>query len=245
MGKQLGSLDATADGGEVQAIASCRLVVGSARWAFADNNQSAVECHWRKSVAENPGYFNGKVYVLANGGIAGETLNGELAPVEFKSYLYWRDQGYPETGVRDVFGSALIRSSEGHVLLGRQSAGNLNAGLTYLPGGFIDARDVGADGCIDIEANVRREVAEETGLGAGELERVPGYRVTRAGPHVSLAVELRSALPAETLRARMLDFIAAEAAPELADIVVVKSGSDIDPRRMPLYAAVLMRHLLT
>jgi len=43
----------------------------------------------------------------------------------------------------------------------------------------------------------------------------------------------------------MLDFIAAEAAPELADIVVVKSGSDIDPRRMPLYAAVLMRHLLT
>ena len=45
---------------------------------------------------------------------------------------------------------------------------------------------------IDIDASIAREIGEETGLDAAALTRVPGYRVTLAGPLVSIAAEFCS-----------------------------------------------------
>jgi 8-oxo-dGTP pyrophosphatase MutT (NUDIX family) len=225
-------------------IARCELSVDPQPWPFAERCRAEIADHWQRAVAERPKLFDGTVYILQAHALEGDTFKGRFVRSDFKSFLYWRETGYADTSVRDGFGSSVIRSAEGHILLGRQTSGNVNAGLAYPPGGLIDARDVGA-GTIDIDASITRELAEETGLAAAELARTPGYLLTWAGPQVSISIEWRSTLPAEALRARILSRVATQTVPELADIVIVRSTDEIDNDTMPRYARALLRFLLS
>jgi len=225
-------------------VSRCRLdrdVDGT--WDFAVANADAIEAHWQERRIQNPAMFNGTVHVLSKGMLTDDAFEGVLVPVGFKDLLYWKDHGYRDETAFDVFGSALIRSREGHVLLGRQTAGNLNSGLAYLPGGFIDHRDAGPDGTMDLERSILREVEEETGLRAHELTRGAGYILTIAGPLISLAAELQAALPAAELRASILAHIAKDTELELDEIFVVRNHADHRDLPMPSYARVLMEAL--
>jgi len=233
----------SAAGGSVVRTNRCDLRVTDGRWAFADTYHAEIDAHWERRKSDNPAFFNGALYVMTRHILTDGDLSAELVRADFKGVLYWRDTGFRDASVADAFGSALIRSAEGHVLLGRQRPGNVNGGLAYLPGGFIDARDERADGLIDIEASIARELAEETGLTPSMLYRVPGFILTFAGPMLSIAVEYRSAEPAEALRAKIHDHIAAEADPELSDVVVVTSACDLEGLAMPAYATVLLGDL--
>lgn len=233
----------SAAGGSVVRIDRCDLRVSDGRWAFADTHHAEIDAHWARRKSDNPAFFNGALYVMTRHVLTDGGLSAELARADFKSVLYWRETGFRDASVADAFGSALIRSGEGHVLLGRQRPGNVNGGLAYLPGGFIDARDERAEGLIDIEASIARELAEETGLTPSMLHRVPGFILTFAGPMLSIAIEYRSAEPAEALRAKIHDHIAAETEPELSDVVVVSSARDLAGLAVPAYVTVLLGDL--
>lgn len=226
--------------GKVVRVTRCWLEVTDARWEFADAHHAEIEAHWQRRKADNPAFFNGALFIMTHHDLAGEELHAELARTDFKSMLYWRETGFRDASVADAFGSALIRSVEGHVLLGRQRPGNINGGLVYLPGGFIDARDERADGTIDIEASIARELAEETGLMPSGFHRAPGFVLTFAGPMLSIAIEYRSFETADALRGRAHDHIAAETDPELSDMVVVASARDFEGLAMPSYAPLLL-----
>lgn len=228
----------------VSFVEDCCLTVSDGAWVFALQNAQAIDAHWQHRTAKNPSYFNGTIYMLAEHTIAGGVFSGTLLPVEFKAFLYWKENGQADTTVCDVFGSALIRSGDGAILLGRQRAGNLNAGLVYLPGGFIDPRDADAEGRVDIRASVLREVEEETGLLARTLAVSDGYLITTVGRQVSIAVELIGDGDAARMMAFMRDAVAHEAAPELEEIVAVRTLADLDPLPMPNYAQVLLGHVL-
>ena len=228
----------------VESVEHVTLNTGPGRWAYGENHRDAIARHWQLATAANPAFFNGVIHLVEGLVVTPGQVRARLLRTDFQSYLYWRDEGFPRSaGVFDGFGSALIRSVEGHVLLGRQRPGNVNAGLAYLPGGFIDARDAGEDGAVDIAASIAREVQEETGLCAGDLAAEPGFLVTRAGPHVSFARPYRSALGAEALAARIARHIAADPEPELADIVIIRRKADMDGLAMPHFARVLLTHL--
>jgi hypothetical protein len=212
---------------EVISVARCALVVRPTPWAYAREHAMAIDAHWQHRQAESPELFNGSIFVLTGESFEGGTYVATFTPVEFKAFLHWRETGYPETGVRDGFGSALIVSAEGHVMLGRQAPGHLNFGLAYPPGGFIDPRDVGPDGRIDIDASIDREIVEETGLPLATLRPDPGYLVTRCGPHRSIARLYRSAETAAALKARVAATIAADPAPELDALVPVRGRHDL------------------
>ena len=230
-------------GGECRRISRCRLAVGSAHWAYATKHKAEIETNWTKARVARPKLFNGTVYLLSEYELQAGTLSGTLLRTDFKSFLYWREQGYPECGLRDAFGAAVLRSREGHVLLGLQSEGHLNSGLAYPPSGMIDQDDV-RDGMIDIDASIVRELEEETGLRPADFERAPGYLLTVLHPYLAIAIEWRSELPAEVLREKILTHVCREAEPELADVVIVRTAVDIG--RVPLqpYAERLLQFLM-
>lgn len=230
-------------GGTVDRIERCTIEVRADPWPYAEAQRAAIDEHWARRSSEQLGYFNGTVYVLVSYALTGRDFAAVMRPVEFKSFFYWRAQGFPESGVRDAFGSALIRSAEGHVLLGRQSAGNLNAGLSYLPGGFVDPRDVDGSGRIDIASSVLREALEETGLEAADLCRVPGFILTRCGPQVSIGVEFRSPLGTDVLRAKIGRHLSQDPDAELSAVEFVTSRAGIGTTAMPLFTTVLLRSL--
>jgi 8-oxo-dGTP pyrophosphatase MutT (NUDIX family) len=223
-----------------------RLVLAtmSAPWPFAVTQKSAIDAHWLRRSGENPAFFNGQVYMMRGLERIAEGYLAHFSQQAFAEYLYWRETGLSDDGVRDGFGSALVRSREGHILLGRQAAGRLNAGQIYLPGGFLDVRDLRPDGTLDLDASVARELAEETSLDAGILQRVPGYYVLRYGHRCSFVIEYRAPLDAATLRARMLDGIKRDQEGELVDIIIVDRASEIDHLPILEHARFLLHHVL-
>jgi len=232
----------TTDGTSVR-IEQCALSLSEEPWSYAEDHRDGIAAYWQEALVERPKMFDGTVHVLTAHALYDGALNGTFTRTDFKSFLYWREHGF-EGSTRDGFGSSLIRSSDGCVLLGRQSEGNLNSGLAYPPSGLIDASDTTA-GRVEIDASIARELEEETGLTQAELERRPGYVVTFAGPLVSIAIEWRSELRADALRRRILDHVARQPEPELADVVIVRSAGDIDnPIIMP-YAKAKLRLALS
>lgn len=217
-----------------------RLVEGS--WAFAAQNACEIERYWQQKRQENTKFFNGVVHVLVGYEVSAEQVfSGRFVRTDFKSFLYWRETGWSDLTAMDAFGSALVLS-EGRVLLGRQRPGNLNGGLSYPPGGFIDVQDIAADGTIDLDGSVLREITEETGLDGGALRRLDGYVVTLAGPVLSIAVPWASTLPEAQLIAEITRHIDADPDGELQSISFAAPG-DTSGRAMPDYARVLLEGL--
>lgn len=229
---------AAEDEGHVDRIDACDLVAHDGAWRYAETHAREIEANWQAARALNPGYFNGRIFVLERGGLTGPRFSGTVLGIDFASFLYWRDRGFPPAGVRDVFGSALIRSSEGHVLLGRQRAGHVNGGRIYPPGGFIDTRDVRADGTIDIPASTARELAEETGLDPADFAVRPGLWLTQRGHQVSLAVEFRSRLTSAALHAEAVSRMGT-VEDELTEFVVIRSPADLTSDVLPVARALL------
>lgn len=232
------------DQSRVFLVSGVDLRVTDGTWTFADRHREEIAAHWARRTRETPGFFNGAVHLLTEHAVSeAGILSGRFVRTDFRSFLYWRETGWRDPSVTDAFGSALILSAEGRVLLGRQRAGHLNSGLCYPPGGFIDVRDIGPDGTIDIAQSVAREIAEETGLAQPTIIRMDGYVVTRAGPVLSIAVPYRSALPDTALAQAVARHISSEADSELAEAVLVDPGDDPSGISMPPYAQALLRHL--
>lgn len=230
-----------ADG--VTAVATCTLKVGSDVWPFAEANAAAIDAHWAQTKAANPLYFNGVVHLVCRVAVVGDTLDASLLRTDFKSYLYWRHLGYPPVGVRDGFGSALLRTRDGRVILGRQAPGNVNTGLACLPAGFIDERDVGADGSIDIARSIVREVGEETGLEGEHISREPGILVARSGAQLSFVVPYRIAMTTAETLAFIDRHIAASPDSELEAVIPVAGLADIRDLAVPPYTRILLEAL--
>jgi 8-oxo-dGTP pyrophosphatase MutT (NUDIX family) len=234
--------DASRD--RVVAVCRCDLRLAAGVWDYAQANASAIDVAWHEAVGANPQFFNGIVHLIDALSITGDTLEAQLLRTDFKSYLYWRQAGFPPAGVLDGFGSALIRSADGAILLGRQRVGNVNGGLVYLPGGFIDVRDVDGNGAIDIRSSIVRELEEETGLTPANVEMQPGCLVTEAGAHVSIAMSFHSKLDAQALKAAIEKQISADPSSELDEIVIVRAQSDLLGLAMPRYARVVVNAVL-
>lgn len=229
--------------GEARVFTASRvdLRVEAEAWAFARHNAAEIARHWERRARERPRFFNGVVHVLTSHSLSEAGLfSARLRRTDFASFLYWRESGWPDRSVMDAFGAALILSPGGRLLVAEQRAGNLNEGLVYPPSGFIDLSDIGADGRVDIDASVRREVAEETGLDAAALQAGGPYVIATAGPVLAIGVLLRSRLSEDALIARVAGHIAADPASELQRVRFIDTGGAIPDLAMPNYARVLL-----
>lgn len=230
--------------GEVRWVAACRLQVGDRDWPYARAHEREIAEEFERQRFAKPGYFNGPIQIMLDHAIEAGTFVGEFATSDFASFVYWRAMGMVDDTVRDCFGCAVVRSREGHILLGVQAGGNLNAGRAYCPSGFIDPADVRADGSIDIDGSIEREITEETGLDLGLLTRVPGYLLIAAEASIAIAVEYRSTLTAVEIRAQIAGNLARQTEPELAGVLLVGSLGDLDGHPTTAHIRPLLQALL-
>ena len=87
-----------------------------------------------------------------------------------------------------------------------------------------------------------RELGEETGLGAEDFSAAPDWTAIVAGPRIALMKEVAARRPAVELRQAVLDHLAGEARPELADMRIVRSPADFDPA-MPDFVTAYLSHV--
>lgn len=218
-----------------------------APWTFADERAGDIDDHWRALTAATPQLFNGRVLLQSRGGIEREPdgraiFRGAYTDVDFKAFLAWRDFGYPVRGFRNGFGMAALESADGAFLLGEMAAHTANAGRIYFPSGTPDLGDV-ADGRVDLEGSVRRELAEETGIDPADVAFAPGFTVIHDAVRVCFMKRARSPQTAEALVDRIHAALAAETMPELRRMHVVRSARDLVPE-MPSFVAAYLREAL-
>jgi 8-oxo-dGTP pyrophosphatase MutT (NUDIX family) len=228
----------------IQKLTTVSLAIDRMPWGYDQANRAKIERHWKKAVQENPTLHNGDIFVLTKWRIADGALEGTVQPASFAGFLYWREQGFPETGARNCFGSSLLQSKEGHVLFGRMAPHTATSGLVYPVGGSLSTEDVREDR-LEIESNIVRELEEETGLKPEDAIREEGYICVEEGPRISLAARFVFDCDSNALRQRIKAYLDLSDQPELDEVVVFRRRAFARHHRMPEYARMLINHLLT
>lgn len=213
-------------------------------WAFADERRAKIDAFFAEMQRANPALWNGRVLLMHRHVVSNGVFEGEYLETDYASFIAWRRWGGPHAGVRDCFSAAAVVTSDGAVLLGEMAPHTANAGKIYFPAGTPDPSDI-VNGKVDLAGSVGRELKEETGIDIAEFTAEPGWVAVVDGPLIVQVKTLRSAHPAEELRARMLAHFASEQKPELSDIHIVRGRNDYTPAMPPFVTAWLDAFLQT
>jgi hypothetical protein len=228
---------------DIRQLSAVSLSVDRAPWAYDTANCAKIDRYWKKAVLDNPTLHNGEIFMLTAWRFANGTLHGTVQPASFAAFLYWREQGFPETGARNCFGSSVLQTKEGHLLFGRMASHTSTSGLVYPVGGSLSNEDICGDR-LEIESNITRELVEETGLDPADAIRDAGYICVEEGPRISLAVTFRFDCDSPALRQRIKSHLDLTDQPELDDVVIFRRRAFAKHHRMPDYARILVDHLL-
>ena len=207
-------------------------------WPFAAERRAEIDAHFERARRERPGLWNGEVLLMHRHRVDRDVLEGAFLKTDFASFMTWRDWGSPEAGVTNCFSMGALRGSDGGWIMGVMAPHTSVGRKIYFPAGTPDPGDV-VDGAVDLAGSVIREVAEETGLGAGDFKEANGWHCVVDGPRIALMKVLQAHVPAEALRRRILDYLARETMPELADVRIVRSRRDFDPM-MPRFVTAFL-----
>jgi hypothetical protein len=207
-------------------------------WTFADERRAAIGACFAQMQNENPKLWNGRVLLLCRHRLEGGVFHGVFLETDYASFACWRRLGCPPAAVHDCFAAAAILARDGAVLLGVMGAHTFNAGQVYFTCGTPEPSDV-VGGKVDFEASVGRELAEETGLAATDVDAEPGWTAVVDGPLIAQIKVFRVEEKATALRERILARLAREAEPELVDIRIVRVASDLDAA-MPRYVTAFL-----
>jgi hypothetical protein len=207
-------------------------------WRFAELRRAEIDAHFARRKAERPALFNGDVLVLYEHTVEGAVFRGSYLKTDYASFISWIDWGFPEAGTRDSFSQGALRSADGAFLLGVMADDTAQAGNIYFPAGTPDLSDVKGQ-TVDLTASVWREVEEETGLTAADLEAEPGWYSVFSGQQIAHLKIMQAREDAVALRARILKFLAQQKQPELSDLRIVRSLDDLDSRMLPFIVGFL------
>ena len=208
-------------------------------WAFARERRAEIDAWFAARRRDNPALWNGRVLLLHDHALADGVFRGRYLETDFASFAAWRALGRPAAAVHDCFGAAAILAADGAFLLGVMGPHTVNAGRIYFPCGTPDPNDI-AEGRVDLDLSVRRELKEETGLDVAEFTAEPGWTSDfrrRRSSRISKSCAAATT-PTPCVSAN-LDHLAREPQPELADIRIVRSPADFDPA-MPRFVTAFL-----
>jgi 8-oxo-dGTP pyrophosphatase MutT (NUDIX family) len=209
------------------------------RWVFAEERRDEIAAYFAERQAEKPALWNGRILLGRNPSFADGCFRADCFETGFADFLAWRDWGFPDPGVFNIFGMGALRGRDGAFVLGQMGAHTANAGRLYFPAGTPDPKDL-RDGAIDLAASVRREVWEETGIAPEDYVAPAHWDGVVVGCAIALIRVLEVDLPGETLRDRINATLAQQAAPEFSFVQLVRSRADFTdaiPRTVTAFLA--------
>ena len=217
-------------------------------WAFAESRADEIARHWAERKAALPRMFDGRILLLGRHEFAtredGTTiLRGAYFETDFKAFLAWRDFGFPDASVCNCFAMAALQSSDGAFLLGEMGAHTANAGMVYFAAGTPDRNDIFGTK-VDLFASVRRELQEETGVSPDEAAFAAGWTIVHAPPRIACMKTTRIDATADSLKARIDAFLAADPDPELQRMHLVRNAQDIEAIKATSAVADFLRYAL-
>jgi 8-oxo-dGTP pyrophosphatase MutT (NUDIX family) len=226
-------------------VAELDFVLETAPWRFATTHAARIAAHWAELRKAKPATYNGRVLLMGRRELAQRAegnfrLTGAFFETDYADYVAWRAFGHHGEGVDNCFSMAALRSADGAFLLGEMAPHTVNGGLIYFPAGTPDPGDV-FDGKVDLDASVRRELLEETGLKADEAAIRSGWTVAFAPPRIACMKLMTLPVAADEAKSRIEAFLALDPHSEFSRMHVVRGPGDIDEKRTPAFVAAYLR----
>lgn len=199
-------------------------------WDFATTQRPEIDRFFSELQKQRSHLWNGRVLMLRDYNVRDGTLRGSCFETDYASFLAWRDWGFPDPAVFNIFPCSALRGVDGAFVTGEMAASTAAAGQISFPCGTPDLDDILQGGVLDVARNLRRELMEETGLDIDEFKTDSGWTLVRDRGFFALMKRVGSQLSAEALRTRILQNIARDAHPEFAAIRILRSPADLDSR---------------
>jgi len=210
-------------------------------WDFPIRYGPDIEDNWQKTAAGKTHIFNGTVLIQHRGMVDGRVFRAGYSATDYKTFLGFLRLPVASSGMRNGFGMAALRAADGAFLLGEMGAGTANAGKIYFAAGTPDLNDV-VDGKVDLAGSVIREMCEETGLAAEEVQVGQGWTCILAEKRAAFMRPVTIDLPADEVQALMRERMRALKEDELSDIVILRPGDAlIDDPRLPNFVSAYIR----
>lgn len=220
---------------EIFTLADVEARVAPFDWSFRRDRSAEIDAYWDARLAVSPRMYNGEVLLMHEVEARADALRCQTFVTDFKSFLSWKDWGFPGEPVFNCFGMAALRAADGAFLLGEMNTGTSTAGRLYFPAGTPEPADLDATGRLDFTANILRELEEETGLAAADIEMAEGWTIVRERGFVACMRDVRVPLDSAAVCARIDTFNARQEHPELKGLCPVRSPADYDGARMPRF----------
>jgi 8-oxo-dGTP pyrophosphatase MutT (NUDIX family) len=226
---------------DVLEVAELDLAFEPSRWVFAERRAASIAAHWARLRKSKPTLFNGRVLLLGRRVIEARPdgalrLKGAYFETDYADFLAWREFGYPGESVDNCFSMAALRAADGAFLLGEMAPHTYSAGEIYFPAGTPDPTDI-FEGKVDLDASVRRELFEETGVKADEATIAPGWTLVFAPQRIACMKLMTLPVSAPRAKARIDAFLARDAHAEFSRVHIVRGPWDIDETRVPIFVA--------
>lgn len=210
-------------------------------WRWAAENRAAIDANWARKTAAKPLMFNGRVLLLQQLAVEDGLCRATYFETDFKSFLGWRDLGYPDPTIGNGYAMGALQGSDGAFVCGVMGRHTANDGRIYFPSGTPDLSDLQPDGSVDLATSVTRELVEETALPEDAYDVADEWVLVRQGPAAAFMRPILCREPAEAVAERIRTAIAGQDEPELSDAAVIRGPQDIDPRRMPQTVQAYLR----
>ena len=127
----------------------------------------------------------------------------------------------------------MLISADGELVAARMAGHTMNAGRIYFAAGSFEPADFDAEGLIDPHFNMAREVKEETGLDLPASSADKGFHAFSSEVGTVIFRRYQLDEDAETIAARIREFVAAEEEPEIEAPVIIRRGDVLGEELMP------------
>lgn len=210
--------------GRIFSLDAVELCIDAADHPWRIAEAAAIEAHWAREQLERPWLFNGTVLMHRGLHLHDGVISGTSHRVPFAALLHWIKTN-PRADVWHLFGSGLILTCDGALLLIRMAARTANPGKVYAPSGSLDESDI-EDGRINVEGSILREVMEETGCDLTRSRSEQQLWGWRQGGRVAIFRRFELDEPASVVVERMRQHIRTDPEQEIDDVVVVRAPGD-------------------
>lgn len=226
--------------GQVFPISACTLRLDPAPHPLEVLAGDAIDAGWLAEKAARPHLHDGRVALFSRLELDGSALAGTCHIVRYATFLHWRGGRRREMAAH-LYAHAVLVAADGPLVAARMGGHTLNAGQVYFAAGSLEPEDF-RDGTADVDANMRREVMEETGLDLAGMRAEPALHALSLNTGTVVLRRYISPLPAAELVARVADYVAAEAEPEITGAVVIDGPAPHGLSLAPQMPAIIGWH---
>lgn len=226
--------------GRLVPVASCTLRLDPAPHPLEAIAGAEIDANWQIEKAARPRLHDGRVALFSQVGWDGAALAGTCHIVRYATFLYWRSGGRREMA-RHLYAHAVLAAADGALVAVRMGGHTLNGGRIYFAAGSLEPVDF-PHGLADLDANMRREVEEETGLDLAQMRAEPALHALALETGTVLFRRYVSSLTAAELCARIAAHVAAETEPEIDGAVVIDRPEVELPGLAPQMPAIVAWH---